>query len=97
VISFWAFLVAAAGPLVLRVLIMLGFASVSYTGMMALIEGLIASAQSSWSSLPSAVLGLVSLAGLPTAVGLLFGAMVTRTTIWIGVKATRLVFGGASA
>ena len=95
--TLFSFLVQAAGPIVLRVLIMLNFAAVSYTGMTALINGLISSAQSSWSSLPAAVLSLASLAGLPIAIGIVFGAFVTRTTLWIGVKATRLIFGGATA
>lgn len=92
--NFITFLLAAAGPLVIRALIAVGFSSVAFTGIVELVNGLVSSAQSSWSALPAAVLSLASLAGVPLALGLVFGAFVARATLWVGSSAVRLIFKG---
>lgn len=87
-----AWLITLVGPIVFRVLATLGLSVVGFTGMVELVNALVASAQSSWSGLPAAVLGLSALAGMPEALGLVFGAFVARTALWAAMSATRLVF-----
>lgn len=94
--NFFAFLLASIGPLVIRGLIAIGFSSVAFTGVVEVVNGLVSSAQSSWSALPAAVLSLASLAGIPLALGLVFGAFVARATLWVGTSAVKLIFKGQS-
>jgi len=88
----WAFLFSAVGPLAIRALTLIGFTAVTFTGVMELVNLLISQAQTSWSSLPAAVIAIGSLAGLPQCLGLIFGAFVARVTLWVGTSASRLLF-----
>lgn len=92
--SLFAFLAAAVGPLAIRVLMAIGFASVSFAGVTAAFTALIGSAQSSWSALPLAVLQLSSIAGMPACLGLIFGAGMARITLWTVANSTKLIFKG---
>lgn len=87
-----AWLMGLVGPLALRVLSALGMGMIAFTGVNELVQGLVSAAQSSWSSLPSAVLGLCSLAGMPQALGLIFGAFGARATLWLAANTAKLVF-----
>lgn len=88
-----AFLMGMAGPLVLRVLTMLGIGLVTFTGVVAALQGLIDMATSNWSSLPGGVMALASIAGIPQALGIIAGAFVARTGMWVAVSATRWIVG----
>lgn len=84
-------LLALAGPMVLRVLTLLGIGTLTFTGVTAGVDGLIAYAQSSFSALPSAILSLASLAGVPQGLGIVAGAISGRVGLWVAVSATRWV------
>ena len=89
----WAsWLLSIVGPLAVRVLSVLGLSVVTFTGVSTVVSDLIASAQSSWSALPSAVIGLASLAGVPVALGMVCGAMVARASLWAAASASKLLF-----
>lgn len=87
--AIWLF--ALVSPLVIRAIIALGFTAVTFTGVTALTATLVTSAQSSWSSMPSAVLSLVALSGVPEVLGMLFGALTARVAMWAAVGASRYV------
>jgi hypothetical protein len=86
---------SAVGPLAIRALVAIGFVSVSFAGVTTAFNGLITYAQFQWSSLPFAVLQLSSLAGVPAALGLIFGAGLARITLWAAANGTKLIFKGA--
>ena len=69
-----AWLLALVGPLVVRALIALAFTAVTYTGVTAIVTSLVAFAEASWSAMPVGVLQLAALSGIPTGLGLVFGA-----------------------
>ena len=82
-----AFLISMVTPLVGRVLVALGFSVVSYVGFDAMFTQIANQAANAYAGLPSAVLGLAGLAGLPQALGILFGALATRVAL---ISATAL-------
>lgn len=82
-ISQW--LVALVGPIAARVLVSLGFTAVSFAGVTALTDQLVQMAKDQWAALPSAVLQLASLSGIPQALGMIFGAYLA----WVGVWAVQ--------
>jgi len=90
-----AWLMAAAGPLAIRVLLSLGFTSVTFTGVVLLLNSLIASAQAGYAGLPVTVLQLASLSGVGEFLGMVFGALVARTTFWVTASAVKYVLKGA--
>lgn len=90
--TWFAFLLQAVGPLAIRVLSVLGMSVVTFTGVVEAVNQMIASATASWAALPAAVLGLASLAGVPEALGMVFGAVVARATLWAATSATKLMF-----
>ena len=90
-----AFLVSMVGPLVLRALTMLGFGIMTFTGVTAAVQGLIDMATSNWASIPSDVLALASIAGIPQCLGIICGAFVARTGMWVAVSATRWITAGS--
>lgn len=83
-----------AGPLVLRAIAAIGFTSVTFVGVQAVVDQLIGYAQTSWSTVPAAMMQLASLAGLPEAAGLICGAFIARITLWSAANATKLLFTG---
>lgn len=87
-----AWLMTMVGPMVVRGLIALSFTAVTFTGVTELTSLLVSSAQSSWASMPIAVLQLVALSGIPEVMGLIFGAMTARVAMWVAVSASRYVF-----
>ncbi|WP_070270665.1 DUF2523 domain-containing protein [Duganella sp. HH101] len=85
------FLMGLIGPLVLRAIVALGFTAVTYTGVTALVSSLVSSAQSNWSAMPSAVLQLAALSGIPQVMGMIFGAYMARVAMWASVGAAKYV------
>lgn len=94
--SIWSFLLAAAGPLALRVLATVGAVVVSVAGVDAGVQALIARAQSGYASMPPDVLQLASLAGVPEGLGLIMGAVAGRAALWAALSAARLAFSPAT-
>lgn len=86
------FLVGMLAPLLVRGLIALSFTAVVFTGVTEVVNQLVAMAQSSWATLPSTVLSLVALSGIPQVMGMIFGAYTARVAMWAAVGAARYVF-----
>ena len=93
--NLWGFLLSAIGPLAIRALTVLGFTAVSFAGVNTAFQSLITYSQSAWGGLPAAVLGLASLAGVPIALGLVFGAYGARIALWMAANTTKLIFKGS--
>lgn len=91
--GFFGLLMAAAGPLVLRVLTLLGIGTMTFTGVTSALQGLIDMATSNWTSLPSDILALSSIAGIPQALGIIAGAYVAKVGMWVAISATRWIVG----
>lgn len=89
-----AWIFANIGPWAIQALLAIGFAGVSFAGVTTAFAGLISYAQTSWSALPSGVLQLASLAGVPQGLGLVFGAASARLAIWAAANGTKLIFKG---
>lgn len=81
------FIMSMITPVVGRVLFALGFSVISYVGFDAMFAQIANQAASAYAGMPSAVLGLAGLAGLPEALGILFGALATRVAL---ISATSL-------
>lgn len=79
------------GPLAVRVIASLGFTAVTYTGVTSLVNQLVETAQSNWSAMPTAVLQLCALSGIPQVLGMIFGAYMARVAMWAYVGAARYV------
>lgn len=86
-----AFIIALIGPVVIRTIVALGFTAVTFTGVSTLSNSLVSYAQSSWSSIPTTVLQLATLSGIPEFLGMVFGALVARVTMAAAVGASRYV------
>lgn len=86
-----AWVLSLAGPLVVRVMAGLGFSAVAYTGVTALVNQLVQTAQQNWSAIPAAVLQLCTLSGIPQVLGMIFGAYMARVAMWAAVGAARYV------
>jgi hypothetical protein len=84
-------LISLVGPLVMRALLALGIGTMTFTGVVVALQGLIDIATNNWASLPSDVLALASIAGIPQALGIVAGAFTTRTGMWVAVNATRWI------
>lgn len=72
--GFMGALVGAAGPIAVKALAALGFSAVTFVGISAVVAQLVGIAQANWSAMPSGVLQLASLSGIPTGLGMVFGA-----------------------
>lgn len=86
-----AFLLGMVGPMLFRAVTMLGLGLITFTGVAAALQGLIDQAVSNYASIPSDILGLAGLAGVPLAIGIICGAMVARVGIWVLASATKWV------
>ncbi len=89
--NLFAWLMAAIGPMAIRVIAALGFSAVTYTGVTALVDQLVTMAQNNWSAMPVAVLQLCTLSGIPQVLGMIFGAYMARVAMWAAVGAARYV------
>lgn len=89
--TLFTFLMGAIGPMVLRALTMLGIGTLTFTGVTVALNGLITMAQTNWASVPSDVLALGSIAGIPECLGIIAGAFVARTGMWVALSATRWI------
>lgn len=89
--NLFSWIMAAAVPLAVRVIAALGFTAVTYTGVTALVNELVGIAQQNWSAMPTAVLQLCTLSGIPQVLGMIFGAYMARVAMWAAVGAARYV------
>jgi hypothetical protein len=80
-----------AGPLVIKALMAIGLGTLTFTGTTEALNALIAMATTNWASVPSDVLQLASVAGIPQAIGIITGAFSTRVGMWAAASATRWV------
>lgn len=87
----FAWLLAIVGPLAIRIIIALGFTAVTFTGIEALVQGLVTTAQDNWSSMPVSVLQFASLSGIPQVMGMIFGAYAARVAMWAVTGASKYV------
>ena len=78
-------------PLVIRAVIALGFTAVTYTGVTALANQLMATAQTQWATLPLNLLQLAELSGLPESLGMIAGAFVARVALWASLNGVKYV------
>jgi len=76
--TLWAFLAAAAWPLVRKVLVMLGIGVLTYGALTTLVNSIIGHAVANWGQLTGAALQLSSLGGIPECLGIICGALVAR-------------------
>ncbi|MDO8827481.1 DUF2523 family protein [Methylophaga sp.] len=64
-----------------RVLAALGMGFISFGAITAILNALVSQAQNSWNSLAGVALQIASLAGIPEALGIVFGASIARAAI----------------
>lgn len=86
-----AWLVAIAWPVVKRVLIAMGVGFATYEGLAVLADALKAEVVSAWGQLGGVTLQFLSLAGFPSAVGIVLGAMVARVAMIAGNKMLKIL------
>lgn len=79
--SLFAWLMAAAWPIVKKVLLMLGIGFITYESVNTLTDSVINSAQSAWGGMTGSALQIVSLAGMPEAMGIVAGAFAARAAL----------------
>jgi len=90
-----AFLMSMAGPIVIKALIALGIGTLTFTGVVGALDGLILMAQNNWSGVSAVVVQLSALAGIPECLGIITGAMSSRVAIWAAASATKFVLSPA--
>jgi len=78
--TIYTWLLAALPSFVYRVLVLLGFSWVSYQSISTIVNSLKTYTQSKLDSVPSDILQLLSLIGLPEALSIMFGALLTRAS-----------------
>lgn len=89
--TLFSFLASAIGPLVIKALLALGIGTITFTGVTVALQGLIDIAVNNWAGLPTDILQLASIAGIPQAMGIVCGSFVARASMWAAVSATRWV------
>lgn len=89
--TFIATLMALVVPFAIRAIIGLGFTLVTFTGVNLVVTQLVTAAQSSWAAMPTAVLQLAALSGIPEVLGMLFGAMAAVLALKIAAGGSRYV------
>ncbi len=85
------FLLGICQPLIGRILVSLGFSIVTITGFELVIDQLKDAVISGANSLPANVLNLFLLSGGGVGLGMIFGAIATRLTLWQISKSTRVL------
>ena len=92
--TLWSFLLAAVGPLAMRVLSALGISVLTFVGVESVVDQLIAYVTGAWGGLPGDAALLLGLAGLGEGMGVVLGAITSRLAIWSAASASRWVVGG---
>lgn len=89
--KFGIFLLAMMEPLIAKILMALGFSVVSIVGMEGIITQLKSSFVADMQAMPADMLAVFQLAGGGLALGMIFGAMATKLTLWGIQQSTRLL------
>lgn len=89
--SFASMLLGLVGPLLSKALLYLGITAVTLSGVQTVFNALLSQMQAGYGSLPPTVLNLAGLAGMPDALGLIWGAFNARLALWITLNSTRWV------
>ena len=89
--NLWSWIIAAVAPIVIRVVVALGFTAVTFTGVTALSNQLITIAQNNWSTLPVSVLQIATLSGIPQSLGMIAAAYVARVGLWASINGVKYV------
>lgn len=84
-------LLQLVAPLVVRGIIALGFTAVTFTGVSALSNSLVQTAQQNWSAMPATVIQLCSLCGIPESLGMIFGALLAVLALRASVGFSKFV------
>lgn len=91
-----SWLIAMIGPVIVRVLAVLGYSAVIFTGVELSVHAVVDHAVASWGTLPVAVLQLATLSGVPEALGLIFGAYMSRFAVTAATGFAKWAFSGKS-
>ena len=86
-----AWLLSMVSPLVVRVIIALGFTAVSFASVTVAANTLLQNAQMNWSAMPLAVLQIAHLTGIDICLGMIAGAYMARLAVWSTINATKYV------
>ena len=89
--AFIPWLMGLLGVAAVRVVVALGFSTLTFTGVLTLVNTLVGCIQANWSGLPLKMIQLLSLYGIPEALGIIAGAFVARTSMWAVVNGVRYV------
>jgi len=79
--SIAAFLISMVGPIIKQVLISMGLAVVTYVGLSAAVDAVVANVQGSYASMSGVALQISDLLGIGSAMGIICGALVARITL----------------
>lgn len=88
--NLYGFLLAAAWPLVKKVLLMLGIGWVTYEGLGLVATQATNAVASYWGAMPLSFIQIGSLAGIPQAIGITLGAIAARVSFIAIGKLTKL-------
>lgn len=86
-----AFLASAAGPLVKKAMIAIGFGTLTYTGLQAAFNAAQAQVISHYGQMAGASLQLSDLAGVGQVIGIILGALAARVGIAVVSKFGRVL------
>lgn len=84
-------LLSLTQPFIAKVLLALGFSVVSITGMELIVSDMKTGLLSGLTSLPPDMLAVFQLAGGGTALGMIFGAITTKLTLWAALNSTKIL------
>lgn len=79
--TLWLFLAAAVWPLAKKILASLGIGFLTYQGLSLIAAQVQGAVLSSWGQLGGVTLQILSLAGIPQAIGIALGAMAAKTAL----------------
>jgi hypothetical protein len=84
-------LLGLVAPFAIRAVIALGFTAVTFTGVSVAANSLITIAQTNWSALPTNVLQLSEISGIPEVLGMIAGAYIGRVAVWSALNGVKYV------
>ena len=86
-----SWLLAAIGPLVRKALLTLGIGALSYAGVQGIINQLFSAVQLSWGAVGGVTQNVLTMAGVPEAVGIILGAYSAKASFIVLSKFGRVV------
>jgi len=79
--NIWAFLLAAAWPLAKKILTSLGIGVLTYQGLTLVAQQLESAIVGAWGQVGGVTLQILSLAGIPQALGILIGGFTAKAAL----------------